>query len=147
MVGTSEVPPCGRLFFLLRLISGLSLVFAVDLSLEDLRGLEDQDPALLNGYLDASLRVEPDALDLAAHAECAEAGEFHSLAPDKCVANLAEHLAYKFCGLRSRETNLLVDGFAQILSPDGPASHWSHPLLLVQPTPERELVEIGFSQR
>ncbi len=87
MVGTSEVPPCGRLFFLLRLISSLSLVFAVtgfafDVSLENLPGLEDYDPALLNGYLDASLGVEPDALDLAAHNEIAEAGKFHMLAPD-----------------------------------------------------------------
>ncbi len=41
MGGTSEVPPCGRLFFLLRLIRSLSLVFAVDVRFENLRGLED----------------------------------------------------------------------------------------------------------
>ncbi len=43
MVGTSEVPPCGRLFFLLRLMSSLSIGFAVDVRLENLRRLKHQD--------------------------------------------------------------------------------------------------------
>ena len=54
-------------------------IFAIHMSLENLRGLEDHDPALLNRHLDACLGVAAYGLALAAHDEIAEAREFHAL--------------------------------------------------------------------
>jgi hypothetical protein len=61
---------------------------AVDVSLENVRGLEDHDPALIDGHLNPSLGIATDALTLVADDERAEPGELHGLTGGKAVANL-----------------------------------------------------------
>jgi hypothetical protein len=70
------------------------LVFAVAgltvyVSPEFVRGLEDNDPALLDGHLDPCFGISANALALAAHHEIAEARELHGFTCGQAVANFS----------------------------------------------------------
>ena len=58
------------------------------MSLENLRGLEEHDPALLIGHLDPCLGIAAHALALVAQEERAEPGEFHGLAGSPCCQKM-----------------------------------------------------------
>ena len=110
---------------------------AVDVSLENLRGFEDHHPALLDGHLNPGLGITTEALALAAHGECAKAGEFHGIAPNECLADFAQGLLDHSGRLGPREADRLVNSLAQVRSGDSFAGYYCLPLAMVAPARNR----------
>src|SRR3546814_3601926 len=74
-----------------------------------MRGAEHENTPRQDGNFLSRLRVAADALPLLAHAETAEGGYLHLLAPRQGVADLMQHRLDQLGGIAARQTDLPID--------------------------------------
>src|SRR5436190_6546565 len=95
--------------------TGLAVLgVSVDPLLQDRRRLEHHHTTRRDWHLGTSLRIATDALTLLADDEGAERRQLHGLAALQAVRDFLQHQFDERRGLRTRKTDLLVDGLAEV---------------------------------
>src|SRR3546814_14203370 len=79
-----------------------------------MRGAEHENTPRQDGNFLSRLRVAADALPLLAHAETAEGGYLHLLAPRQGVADLMQHRLDQLGGIAARQTDLPIDRLGKV---------------------------------
>src|SRR6266446_1604789 len=112
-----------RVLWAERLIAGAAVRTRVDALLENRRRLEHHNPSRRDWHFRSGLRIAPDALALLAHHERAERGKLHALPALEAIGDLPEHQLDERSRFGSRQTDLLINGLAQISARNGLLGH------------------------